>query len=45
MPVKRRDFLKSLSAGIAGAAAFTGLKKAGGHCLNAASAPAGADQN
>jgi Type I phosphodiesterase / nucleotide pyrophosphatase len=29
MPLKRRDFLKSLSAGIAGAAAFFGLKKAG----------------
>jgi len=28
MPFKRRDFLKSLSAGIAGAAAFAGLKKA-----------------
>ncbi len=29
MPLKRRDFLKSLSAGMAGAAAFIGLKKAG----------------
>ena len=29
MPLKRRDFLKRLSAGIAGAAAFVGRKKAG----------------
>ncbi len=28
MPLKRRDFLKSLSASMAGAAAFVGLKKA-----------------
>jgi hypothetical protein len=29
MPLKRRDFLKTLSTGIASAAAFVGLKKAG----------------